>query len=457
MILSLKEIIDATGGKLLSGGINSTISGISTDSRTIKEGELFIPLKGENFDGEMFIEDALKIGSASLTETINYVSNNNKPIIFVDNTKEAFHKIAKYYREKFQIPFIAVTGSSGKTTTKDMIYDVLSMKYNVLKTKGNFNNEIGLPLTIFRLNKDHDMAVVEMGMSGFGEIRRLKNIAEPNIAVYTNIGVAHIEKLGSRENILKAKSELVEDFKEGYTVILNADDDMLAKLTEKKGPQYITYGIDNGDVKAFDIVLKEESVKYKVIIDGYTMDIELNVPGKHNVYNSLAAICIGIKFGVNKEDMRKALANFQPSAMRLNIIDVSGLKIINDAYNANPASMKAALSVLKGYKDRRKIAVLGNMLELGDYSDLAHEEVGKHVKDEDIDVLITVGDFASKIAEGAIKNGMDAKNVMMCKNNVEAIELIKEIKNDNDVFLIKGSRGMKMEEIVKFLQESANK
>lgn len=457
MILSLKEIIDATGGKLLSGDINSTISGISTDSRTIKEGELFIPLKGENFDGEMFIEDALKIGSASLTETMNYVSNNNKPIIFVDNTKEALHNIAKYYREKFQIPFIAVTGSSGKTTTKDMIYDVLSMKYNVLKTKGNFNNEIGLPLTIFRLNKDHDMAVVEMGMSGFGEIRRLKNIAEPNIAVYTNIGVAHIEKLGSRENILKAKSELVEDFKEGYTVILNADDDMLAKLTEKKGPQYITYGIDNGDVKAFDIVLKEESVKYKVIIDGYTMDIELNVPGKHNVYNSLAAICIGIKFGVNKEDMRKALANFQPSAMRLNIIDVSGLKIINDAYNANPASMKAALSVLKGYKDRRKIAVLGNMLELGDYSDLAHEEVGKHVKDEDIDVLITVGDFASKIAEGAIKNGMDAKNVMMCKNNVEAIELIKEIKNDNDVFLIKGSRGMKMEEIVKFLQESANK
>lgn len=234
MILSLKEIIDATGGKLLSGDINSTISGISTDSRTIKEGELFIPLKGENFDGEMFIEDALKIGSASLTETMNYVSNNNKPIIFVDNTKEALHNIAKYYREKFQIPFIAVTGSSGKTTTKDMIYDVLSMKYNVLKTKGNFNNEIGLPLTIFRLNKDHDMAVVEMGMSGFGEIRRLKNIAEPNIAVYTNIGVAHIEKLGSRENILKAKSELVEDFKEGCTVILNADDDMLAKLTEKK-------------------------------------------------------------------------------------------------------------------------------------------------------------------------------------------------------------------------------
>ncbi|MBE0069011.1 UDP-N-acetylmuramoyl-tripeptide--D-alanyl-D-alanine ligase [Thermoanaerobacterium thermosaccharolyticum] len=457
MILSVKEIIDATGGKLLSGDINLTISGISTDSRTIKEGELFIPLKGENFNGEMFVEDALKIGSASLTESVNNVGRYNKPVIFVDNTKEALHKIAKYYREKFQIPFIAVTGSNGKTTTKDMIYDVLSMKYNVLKTQGNFNNEIGLPLTIFRLNKKHDMAIVEMGMSGFGEIRRLKNIADPNVAVYTNIGVAHIEKLGSRENILKAKSELVENFKEGYTVILNADDDMLVKLTNKKGPQYITYGIDNGDVKAFDIEYKEESVKYKVIIDGYMMDVELNVPGKHNVYNSLAAICIGIKFGVNKEDMRKALAEFQPSAMRLNILDVSGIKVINDAYNANPGSMKAALSVLKEYKDRRKVAVLGNMLELGEYSDLAHEEVGKYVKDEDIDVLITVGDFASKIAEGAIKNGMDAKNVMMCKNNVEAIELIKEIKNDNDVFLIKGSRGMKMEEIVKFLQESANK
>lgn len=457
MILSVKEIVDVTGGKLLSGDINSTISGISTDSRTIKEGELFIPLKGENFDGEMFVENALKIGSASLTESLNNGGKFDKPIIFVDDTKEALHKIAKYYREKFQIPFIAVTGSSGKTTTKDMIYDVLSMKYNVLKTEGNFNNEVGLPLTIFRINKEHDIAVVEMGMSGFGEIRRLKSIAEPNIAVYTNIGVAHIEKLGSRENILKAKSELVEDFKEGSTVILNADDDMLIKLMNKSGPQYITYGIDNGDVKAFDIVCKEESVKYKVTIDGYMMDVELNVPGKHNIYNSLAAICIGIKFDVNKEDIRKALAQFKPSAMRLNILDAGGIKIINDVYNANPESMRAALSVLKEYKDRRKIAVLGNMLELGDHSVLAHEEVGKYVKDGNIDVLITVGEFASKIAEGAIKNGMDAKDVMICKNNVEACEKIKNIKRNNDVFLIKGSRGMKMEEIVKFLQESASK
>ncbi|WP_230197647.1 UDP-N-acetylmuramoyl-tripeptide--D-alanyl-D-alanine ligase [Thermoanaerobacterium xylanolyticum] len=457
LILTVKEILDATEGKLLSGDINICVSGISTDSRTIKPGDLFIPLKGERFNGEKFIDDALNVGSASLTESTNCIRHDNKPIIFVEDTKDALHRIAKYYRSKFNIPFIAVTGSSGKTTTKDMIYDVLSMKYNVLKTIGNFNNEIGLPLTLFTLNDDHDMAVVEMGMSGFGEIRRLKNIASPNVAVYTNIGVAHIEKLGSRENILKAKSELIEDFKNGDTVVINADDDMLIKMLEKKGPKFVTYGINNGDIKAFDIELNEESSKYKVLIDGYVLDVELNVPGKHNIYNSLAAICIGIQFDVNKEDIRKALAKFQPSAMRLNIIDVAGIKIINDVYNANPSSMKAALSVLGGYTERRKVAVLGNMLELGQYKDIAHREVGEYVKENDIDVLITVGDYALKIADGAIEKGMNNDNVFRCANNAEAIDVIKNIMKESDIFLVKGSRGMEMEEIVKFLQESAYK
>ncbi|AFK86572.1 MULTISPECIES: UDP-N-acetylmuramoyl-tripeptide--D-alanyl-D-alanine ligase [Thermoanaerobacterium] len=457
MILTVKEILDATEGKLLSGDINICVSGISTDSRTIKSGDLFIPLKGERFNGEEFIDDALNVASASLTESINYIRHDNKPIIFVKDTKDALHRIAKYYRSKFDIPFIAVTGSSGKTTTKDMIYDVLSMKYNVLKTIGNFNNEIGLPLTLFKLNDDHEMAVVEMGMSGFGEIRRLKNIASPNVAVYTNIGVAHIEKLGSRENILKAKSELIEDFKDGDTIVINADDDMLIKLLDKKGPKFVTYGINNGNIKAFDIELKEESSKYKVLIDGCVLDVELNVPGKHNIYNSLAAICIGIQFDVNKDDIRKALSEFQPSAMRLNIIDAFGIKIINDVYNANPSSMKAALSVLGGYAGKRKIAVLGNMLELGQYADVAHREVGEHVKENDIDVLITVGDYALKIADGAVEKGMDKNNVFRCGNNAEAIDVIKNIMKESDVFLVKGSRGMKMEEIVKFLQESAYK
>ncbi|MEG6565496.1 UDP-N-acetylmuramoyl-tripeptide--D-alanyl-D-alanine ligase [Thermoanaerobacterium saccharolyticum] len=457
LILTVKEILDATEGKLLSGDINICVSGISTDSRTIKSGDLFIPLKGERFNGEEFIDDALNVGSASLTESINCIRHDNKPIIFVEDTKDALHRIAKYYRSKFDIPFIAITGSSGKTTTKDMIYNVLSMKYNVLKTIGNFNNEIGLPLTLFKLNDDHEMAVVEMGMSGFGEMRKLKNIASPNVAVYTNIGVAHIEKLGSRENILKAKSELIENFKDGDTIVINADDDMLIKLLDKKGPKFVTYGINNGDIRAFDIELKEESSKYKVLIDGCVLDVELNVPGKHNIYNSLAAICIGIQFDVNKDDIRKALSKFKPSAMRLNIIDAFGIKIINDVYNANPSSMKAALSVLGRYAGRRKIAVLGNMLELGQYADIAHREVGENVKENDIDVLITIGDYALKIADGAVEKGMDKNNVFRCGNNAEAIDVIKNIMKDSDVFLVKGSRGMKMEEIVKFLQESAYK
>ncbi|SNX52792.1 UDP-N-acetylmuramoyl-tripeptide--D-alanyl-D-alanine ligase [Thermoanaerobacterium sp. RBIITD] len=453
--LKIEEIIKAVNGELLSGDLNTTINGISTDSRTIKEGELFIPLKGEKFNGEEFLEKALQKGSAALTESVENKGKYDKPIILVRDTKDSLHKLATFYRKKFKIPFIAITGSSGKTTTKDMIYAVLSKKYNVLKTEGNYNNEIGLPLTIFRLKKEHSIAVVEMGMSGFGEIRKLKNIAMPDIAVYTNIGVAHIEKLGSRENILKAKSELVEDFKCGNTIVLNADDDMLIKLLNKNGVEYYTYGINNGDYKAYGIVSMENGVKYKALIDNDEMDIELCIPGRHNVYNSLAAICIGIKFGVNKEDIEEALRDFRPGAMRLNITDVKNIKIINDAYNANPGSMRAAISVLKYFNNRRKIAVLGNMLELGEYSNIGHEEIGEYVKESNIDILITIGDLARKIAEGALKKGMSSINVFVCNDNKEAIDKLKNIMKKNDVYLIKGSRGMKMEEIVKFLQESA--
>lgn len=455
MNLTIEEILKAVDGKLISGNNNIKISGVSTDSRTIKKGELFIPLIGENFNGENFLDDAIKLGSASLTAKSINTNKYEKPVILVEDTKIAFHRLANYYRSKFDIPFIAVTGSSGKTTTKDMIYSVLSKKYNVLKTEGNLNNEIGLPITLFKLNKTHQIAIVEMGMSDFGEIRKLKNIANPNIAVYTNIGVAHIEKLGSRENILKAKSELIEDFGNGNSIVINSDDDMLRKLLNSTNSEYITYGIKSGDFKAYNIRNIENGISYNINLNGEPTEINLSVPGEHNVYNSLAAICIGSKFGVNKEDIKEALKNFLPGKMRLNIINLNEIKLIDDSYNANPSSMKAAISVLKGFKNGRKIAVLGNMLELGEYSNTGHKDVGKFVKNSNIDILITVGDQAKMIANGAKETGMADDKIFICDDNTSAIKTLKKIIEKNDIILVKGSRGMGMEKIVKYLQESA--
>jgi UDP-N-acetylmuramoyl-tripeptide--D-alanyl-D-alanine ligase len=453
--LKISEIINALNGEMLQGDKNILINGISTDSRTIKKGELFIPLKGNNYDGERFLEDALKIAAAALTanEKNKKLIMYDKPLIYVRDTFEALHKLSRYYRDKFNIPVIAVTGSSGKTTTKDMIHAVLSKKFNVLKTEGNFNNEIGLPLTIFKLNKFHQAAVIEMGMSGFGEIKTLKDISNPDIAVFTNIGVAHIEKLSSRENILKAKSELIEDFTTENTIVINADDDMLIKLLNKKDVQFYTYGIRNGDYRAYDIIQFEGGLRYKFKTPFESMNVELSIPGIHNVYNSMAAICIGLKFNVKKEDIVKALREFKPGKMRLNIINTGKIKIIDDVYNANPDSMKAAISVLREMKQRRKIAVLGDMLELGDYSDKGHKEIGEYVYISGIDILITIGNLAEKIAKAAQNSGMAKDNIYICSSNTEAIDILKGKIRNNDVILVKGSRGKKMEEIVEYLKD----
>lgn len=458
MDLNIGEIVNSSGGKLICGDINLKITGISTDSRKIEKGNLFIPLKGENFDGENFVESAMNKGaSAVLTANLNSLElykGRNVAVIYVENTLVALHRLSSYYRNKFSIPFIAVTGSSGKTTTKDMIAAVLSTKYNTLKTEGNFNNEIGLPLTIFKLEKYHEVAVVEMGMSGFGEIKKLKNISKPNIAVFTNIGVAHIEKLGTRENILKAKSELLEGFDKKNTIVLNADDDMLIKLIDKYNSRYYSYGINFGNIKATEIEHTDFGIKYKLKTPEFEKSIELYIPGLHNVYNSLAAICIGIEFNVNINDMYNALKEFRPGKMRMNIIDLNGVRIIDDVYNANPDSMRAAISVLRDINSKRKIAVLGDMLELGEYAENAHRKIGEFIYKSGVDLLITSGNYSRFIADGAICSGMDIDKVFVCKDNFEANAMLKSIIEEGDLILVKGSRGMKMEQIVKFIQES---
>jgi len=454
---TIDEIITATGGSIISGnGGGITVEGISTDTRTIQRGQLFIPLLGQNFDGHKFIPQAVEKGAKAVITQYPYIDvPNGIPVILVDNTLTALQDIAAFHRKKFNIPVVAITGSTGKTTTKDMIYYVLSQRYHVLRTEGNLNNEIGLPHTLLRLSNAHQIAVLEMGMSGFGEIHRMAEIALPQVGVITNIGVSHIEKLGSRENILKAKLEMFDFFASDGIAVLNGDDELLQTVKEHFPFHIEYYGTsDQAKYRANDIdTSSDEKISYKVEIEGSQHSIEINVLGRHNVYNSLAAIAVGRLFGLELDEIQNGLKMFKPGAMRLNIINMSdGLKVIDDAYNASPDSMVAALAILSQSKGNRKIAVLGDMLEMGSYSEKAHRDVGSAVAEYGIDILITRGEASKIIGEQAKQYGMDEKNVYNCPCNKDVIELLSTMVQKGDTILVKGSRGMRMEEIVSYLK-----
>lgn len=452
--ISIKEILTATEGVLLKGKPETIICGVSTDSRKCMSDELFIPLKGERFDAHDFIPQALENGAkAVLVQRWDGEFSHGVQVIQVKDTLKALQGLAGYYRRKFHISVVAVTGSTGKTTAKDMIHKVLSLRYNVLKTEGNLNNEIGLPLTLLRLNKHHKIAVVEMGMSSLGEIRCLAKIAAPNIGVITNIGVSHIEKLGSRENILKAKMELFENFPVDGIAVLNGDDDLLWGLKERLSlkTEYFGTGKDI-DFKAANVkTVGQQGISYQVINKDKVYAFELSVLGRHNVYNSLAAIAVGRLFGLDFQEMQEALKDFESGDMRLNVLTTQdGLTIIDDAYNASPDSMKAALTVLKDMQGNRKIAVLGDMLEMGNYAEQAHREVGQAVAGN-IDFLITRGHASRWIGEGARAAGMPKSSIHHLGCNKDVINLLGTFVQSGDTILVKGSRGMKMEEVVSYL------
>lgn len=456
MSFTIEEICTATGGELIGRYDRATpVKGVSTDTRTIEKGQLFIPLIGENFDGHKFIQDAaLKGAGAVITQYPDVDVPREIPVILVKDTLNALQDIAAFHRKRFDIPIVAVTGSTGKTTTKDMIYYVLSQRYKVLRTEGNLNNEIGLPHTLLRLNHSHEIAVVEMGMSGFGEIHRLAEIARPNLGIITNIGLSHIEKLGSRENILKAKMELFDFFTPECTAILNGDDELLRGIGDKLPFTVEYFGTDEHvNYRASRINISEdEKITYEVNIKDKSYSIDINVPGRHNIYNSLAAIAVGMHFGLRIDEIQKGLKHFKPGAMRLNIINTSNnIKIIDDAYNASPDSMIASIAILSQSKGNRKIAILGDMLELGHYSEKAHRDVGTAVVEHGIDILITRGKDSRWIGEQARKLGMDAKNIYNCADNRDVINLLDTMVKEGDTILVKGSRGMRMEEIVSHL------
>ena len=452
--LKVKDIVEVTKGKLILGSENFECENFSKDTRQINKGDIYIGIKGEKFDGSRFWKQALDKGAEGviignigiLEEEKN--KYKDKIIIQVENTLEALYKIAKAKRNLYDIPVIAITGSVGKTSSKDIIANVVSQKFKTLKTIGNNNNNIGLPFTILRL-KDEEVAVLEMGMNHLGEISLLSKIAKPTICVITNIGTSHIGNLGSRENILKAKLEIL-DGANNPIVIINNDNDLLHNWYERNNDNknIKTYGIKNkSDLIAENIVLTNTKSEYVCNLENENVKITVPVGGEHFILNSLCAITVGETLNISYEKIKKGIESFELTGKRMDVTEVrNNVKIINDAYNASYESMKASLKVLSEYKKNRKIAVLGDMFELGNYSKELHEKVGEEVAKNRIDILICSGESSKYIAEKA-KEKMNNENIYYVERKDEIETILEKIVKKGDIILFKASNGMKFYEL----------
>ncbi len=436
--------------------INKPINNVSIDTRKIKEGDIYLGIKGEKIDGNELYKDAfLKGASLAILEHVNYTQEleeylkaNDLSIVVVPDSIKALGELAKFKRKLFKKPVVAITGSAGKTSTKDMVYSVVNEKYNAHKTIGNQNNHIGLPLSILSLDEKTEVLVLEMGMNHLGEIAYLSDIAKPDIAIITNVGTAHIGNLGSRENILKAKLEILTGLKENGKIIINNDNDLLHNwyLENKSLYDITTIGINNESTyMAKDIWENELDSTFKLNDEV----IEVPVGGEHFIYNSLVAIAVGKMLDVAMPDIKRGIKDFELSQNRMHIIEnkETNITIIDDSYNANFDSISYALKYLANFPGRR-IAVLGTMLELGDYSKTLHLNLGDVVYNEDVDVLITVGDYTNLINERAISLGFKKEASFHFATNEEAIALINKIKTSNDIILVKASCSMHFKDIV---------
>ncbi len=457
--LDVNDIIKATKAQLLHGCASTVFTGISTDSRQLQKGDLFVALCGDQFNGHTFISQAIEKGAAGLllSQDDDYKNEicEDTAVLKVKDTLKALQDIGAYYRLQFDIPVIGVTGSNGKTTTKDMIAAILAQRYPVHKTSGNFNNEIGVPLTLLGIERYHCGAIVEMGMRGLGQIMRLCEIAHPTMGVVTNVGVTHIGELGSQKNIAAAKGELIEALDANGVAVLNGDDPFVRELASHNLGKVLFFGFSSEvDIQANTICsLSDESCEFLLRINEEEMNVVLPVPGKHNVYNALAAAGVASALGFSLGEIKDGLKNLKLTGMRCEFIDFPQFRVINDAYNASPTSMEAALKMLCGVSAKRRIAVLGDMLELGNQSDVLHTQVGIQAGKCDIDCLICIGQEARNIGEGACQWGM-MENIYYCATNQEAGELLLTLVQPGDMVLLKASRGMKLEEIIDHLKNN---
>ncbi|MCI8501378.1 MAG: UDP-N-acetylmuramoyl-tripeptide--D-alanyl-D-alanine ligase [Oscillospiraceae bacterium] len=442
--LSLKEIAAALGADCPADAV---VDGICIDTREVRKGSLFTAIKGERFDGHDFIPKAFELGAAAVIAS-RPVPGMRGPVLLVEDTRKAFLDLSGWYRRRFGVKVAAVTGSVGKTSTKEMIDAVLSSRFKTLKTEGNLNNEIGLPKTLFRLDRSYQAAVIEMGMSGFGEISRLSRAAQGDLGVITNIGVSHIEKLGSRENILKAKLEILDGLKESAPLIVNADDDLLQGLA-LDGRRIVRYGISSAEAEPRAVKIRTEKLEtvFEICYRGEEYPARIPVLGNHHVLNALAAFAAGIELGMSPEEVTEALPGYQPSGMRQKTVDFHGIIVVEDCYNASPDSMKASLSVLSMLGNGgKRVAVLGDMLELGDYSEEAHRQVGRMAAENRLDAVACLGEASAFTAQEALRNGVPC--VRCFERKEDAAGWLKRSLLPGDAVLFKASRGMKFEEII---------
>lgn len=449
MQLKIQEIAEAVQGKILNPELAyESIESITTDSRQTLNKGLFIPIKGERFDGHDFIEQVFDKGAIATLTMAETIKDARLVTIWVEDTQMALLSLARFYRQKFDIPVVGITGSVGKTSTKEMIAATLSGKWRVHKTQGNFNNEIGLPLTLFQLEKIHEAAVIEMGMNHFGEIHRLTCTACPDTAVITNVGTSHIENLGSREGILRAKLEILDGLNPDGLLVINGDNDLLGNLKDLP-IAYVTYGLDQkNDYWAENIRNEGMYTLADIMTPNHQYAIRIKALGEHMVYNTLAAIAVAEHYGLTEAEILRGLVSYEPTKMRMHITETeNGLSIMDDTYNASLDSMKAALKVLADYKtEGRKVAVLGDMFEMGEFAPKLHQEVGAFAEEVKVDILICIGELAQNIEEGYKRAGGKNSFYFATKEAFTA-EMGKLIKKA-DCVLFKASRGMHFETLV---------
>jgi UDP-N-acetylmuramoyl-tripeptide--D-alanyl-D-alanine ligase len=455
MRISISDIKKISGVEFVNKDLVKTIKGVSIDSRKINEGDLFFAIKGENFDGHNFVDQAISSGASAVViekNSIELFKDKKYPLVVVENTTKALGELARVYRDKFKVKVIGLTGSNGKTTTKEMIAEILSKKFKTLKTEGNLNNNFGVPLNLFRLEKSHQVAVIELGINHFGEMETLCEIANPDFGTITNIGTAHIEFLKSREGIAEEKGKLFKYLikKNGF-VFVNSDEKLI-KQQAKGFKKKLTFGFNQkADVRGK--VLSLNNLAQPTLKISYRNKSEvINLPtfGIHTAQNALCAAAIGLKFGVSLKQIKSALENFKSYDKRMQVLEVDGYTIINDAYNANPDSMQMAIqtmSLMKGYFLR--LAVLGDMLELGEFSERFHRELAHYLKANGIQKVFFFGELTQMSYDEALKLNLDAKHFKDKK------QIASEIKNsipEGSLILLKGSRKMKMEEVIDYLK-----
>lgn len=459
-MFNVTEIITATKAKLVKGPLTLRLKGVCTDSRKIAAGELFIPLAGNSFNGNDFILAAAKAGAnAVILEEKHFKKNKqilqrlpfNVAAIVVKNTLSALGNLAAYRANKFSLPTIALTGSSGKTTTKEMIAAILACRYKVLKTKGTENNLVGVPLNLLRLDSSYEIACLEFGTSSFGEIAKLSKLARPSLGVITNIADAHLEKLGNREGVFREKSTLLDCLRSPAVCLVNYDDAYLRRLATKR-KHIFGFGKERvSDFFAKDIAFKNNKLTFR--LKGSKQLFAMKTFGMHNIHNALCAIGVGLIFGISLRDISAKLASLKFYPARFNLFKIRGLTIIDDTYNSNPLSFESALHSLGQVNSKkRKILVVADMLELGEKSVYLHRQMGKLFKRGDVDFILSLGDLAAVSLKSAINGGFNKKRAYAAATISELKERLRALLKKGDVVLVKGSRAMRMERIVNFLR-----